>query len=227
MRWSRTSAATAFLLCLGTLLSTAQQPSLSDLAKGRTKSSTAVVTTHDGSPALKLIPKHSPDAGYVPGGPILFLNDTRFHNGAIDIDVSGTPAPGAPADARGFIGFVFHVQSDTRYEIVYIRPTNSHADDQLRKNHTTQYASEPDWPWERLRKETPGVYESWADLEPGKWTHMKIVVHGTDASLYINHAQNPCLIVHDLKLGDIEGTIGLWMGEDTEGYFKNLSITKE
>jgi len=223
---TRRTIATLSLLCTVTL-ATAQQPSLSNLAKGHTKSSTAIITTHDGSPALKLIPKHKTDPGYAPGGPILFLDDTHFRNGAIDIDVSGTPAPGAPADARGFIGVAFRVQSPSRFEILYIRPTNSHADDQLRKNHTTQYSSEPDWPWDRLRKESPGVYESWADMTPGHWTHMKIAVHGTDASLFINHAQNPCLIVHNLKLGDVEGTLGLWMGEDTEGYFKNLTITNQ
>ena len=70
------------------------------------------------------------------------------------------------------------------------------------------------------------MYESWVDMETGKWTHMRMVVHGTDASLYVNHATNPCLIVHDLKRGDAEGAVALWMGQDTEGYFKNLSITK-
>lgn len=223
---TRRTIATLCLLCISTLVA-AQQPSLSNLTKGHARSSTAILTTHDGARALTLIPKHKTDPGYAPGGPMLFLDNTRLHNGAIDIDVSGTPAPGAPADARGFIGVAFRVQSPTRFEIIYIRPTNSHADDQLRKNHTTQYSSEPDWPWDRLRKESPGVYESWADMQPGHWTHMKIAVHGTDASLYINHAQNPCLIVHNLKLGDIEGGIGLWMGEDTEGYFKNLTITKQ
>jgi len=221
------TAATLCLLYLAALVAAAQQPSLSNLATGRTRSSKAVLTTHDGSRALTLVPKHPSDPGYLAGGPMLFLNTLRFHNGAIDIDVSGTPAAGAPADARGFIGVAFRVQSDSRFEIVYIRPTNSHADDQLRKNHTTQYSADPDWPWDRLRKESPGVFESWADMKPGQWTHMKIVVHGTDASLYINHAQNPCLIVHGLKLGDVEGGIGLWMGEDTEGYFKNLIITRQ
>jgi|SRR5215472_6292667 len=215
--------ATTFLLSLTTA---AQQIPLS-LTNSHAKSSTAVLTTHENSRALQLIPKHKTDSGYVPGGPILFLNSPRLHNGAIDVDVSGTPAAGAPADARGFIGIVFRAQSDTRFEIIYLRPTNSHADDQLRRNHTTQYSSEPDFPWDRLRKENPGVYESWADIEPGRWTHMKIVVHGTNAALYVNHARNPCLIVHDLKLGDIEGGLGLWIGEDTEGYFKDLRITKE
>ena len=218
---------TTAIICLFLLTSSAQQIPLSNLGKARLKSSTAAITTHQGTPALKLIPKHKADPGYAPGGPILFLNNSHFHNGAIDVDVSGTPAAGAPEDARGFIGVVFRAQSDSGFEIIYLRPTNSHADDQLRRNHTTQYSSEPDWPWDRLRKESPGVYESWVDMQPGQWTHMRIEVHGTNASLYVNHAHNPCLIVHDLKLGDIEGTVGLWIGEDTEGYFKNLTITRE
>ena len=65
------------------------------------------------------------------------------------------------------------------------------------------------------------------NMDAGKWTHMRIEVHGADASLYVNHATNPCLIVHGLKLGDVEGGVGLWMGQDTEGYFKNLQITKQ
>ena|SRR5258708_28541659 len=40
------------------------------------------------------------------------------------------------------------------------------ADDQLRRNHSTQYISEPEWPWPRLRSEAPGVYESYVDLVP-------------------------------------------------------------
>ena len=205
----------------------AQNVSLAALATSKVKSATAMVTTYGGSPALTLNPKGAKDAGYSPGGPLVLLDGVRFKDGAIDVDVAGAPAKGAPEDARGFIGVVFRAQSDARFEIIYLRPTNSHADDQLRKNHTTQYSAEPEWPWDRLRKESPGVYESWVDMETGKWTHMRIVVHGTDASLYVNHAANPCLIVHGLKLGDIEGTVGLWMGQDTEGYFKDLRITKQ
>jgi hypothetical protein len=205
----------------------AQPIPLSGLSQSKFRGATAAMTTYHGSPAWKLIAKDPKAPGYAPGGPLAVLNNVRFHNGAIDVDVAGAPAKGADESARGFIGVAFRVQSDSRFEIIYLRPTNSHADDQLRRNHTTQYSSDPDWPWDRLRKESPGVYESWVDMETGEWTHMRIVVHGTDASLYVNHALNPCLIVHDLKLGDIEGSVGLWMGQDTEGYFRNLNISKQ
>jgi hypothetical protein len=205
----------------------AQQISLSDLSKSKLKSATAAVTTYHGSSAFKLLPKDPKAPGYAPGGPLAIVNNIRFRNGAIDVDVAGAPAKGAEESARGFIGVAFRVQADSRFEIIYLRPTNSHADDQLRRNHSTQYSSEPDWPWDRLRKESPGLYESWVDMETGQWTHMRIVVQGTNASLYVNHATNPCLIVHDMKLGDIEGSVGLWMGQDTEGYFRNLTISKQ
>jgi hypothetical protein len=223
------ASAAAFLVggVMSSQVLDAQQVSLSVLSKSKLKSATAIVTTYRGSAALKLIPKDPKAPGYVPGGPLAILNDVHFKNGVIDVDVSGAPAKGADESARGFIGVAFRVQSESRFEIIYVRPTNSHADDQLRRNHTTQYSAEPDWPWDRLRKESPGVYESWADMEAGKWTHLRIVVSGTNASLYVNRALNPCLIVHDLKLGDSEGSVGLWMGQDTEGYFRNLSILKQ
>jgi hypothetical protein len=220
--------AASFVAASASLLpAKAQQIPLSALSQSKLKSATAVVTTYRGFPAFKLVPKHPKVPGYAPGGPLAILNNIHFRNGAIDVDVAGQPAKGADESARGFIGIIFRVQSDSRFEVIYLRPTNSHADDQLRRNHTTQYSSEPDWPWDRLRKESPGVYESWVDMQAGEWTHMRIVVNGTDASLYVNHGQNPCLIVHNLKLGDTEGSVGLWMGQDTEGYFRDLVISKQ
>ena len=70
---------------------------------------------------------------------------------------------------------------------------------------STQYTSEREWPWERRRKESPGVYESYVDLEAGVFTRYKMVVKGTRAELYVHGATQPCLIVKDLKLGEVAG----------------------
>jgi hypothetical protein len=178
-------------------------------------------TTYRGVPALKITSSdgaHQALAG---------ISGLTFGDGTIEADVSGAPARGSSADARGFIGIVFRQQKDpSRFEIIYIRPTNARADDQVRRNHTVQYSSEPEWSWERLRQESPGMYESYADMQAGEWTHMRVIVKGRDASLYINRAEQPCLVVHDLKLGTATGGIALWVGSDTEGYFRNLTITK-
>jgi hypothetical protein len=152
----------------------------------------------------------------------------EFGDGAIDVDLAGEPLPDAPADARGFVGIAFRVQKDGRsYDAFYLRPTNGRADDQLRRNHAAQYISHPDWPWSRLRDESPGKYESYVDLEPGKWTHIRIEVRGVQARLYVHGAAQPTLIVNDLKTGaDALGAIALWVELDTLAHFRNLSVTR-
>ena len=157
-----------------------------------------------------------------------FVAGVDFKDGAIEADVAGAPVPGAPADARGFIGIDFRAQEHgARMERIYLRPTNGRADDQLRRNHSVQYDSVPDFPWFRLRTESPGVYESYTDLEAGAWTHMKIVVSGTKVVLYVNGSNQPCLIVHDLKLGETHGQVGFWGQWSTDAYFSKLNIRSD
>lgn len=153
------------------------------------------------------------------------VKDTSFLNGTIEVDLAGQPAAGAGAGARGFIGIAFRIQADGRYEYIYLRPTNGRADDQVRRNHSTQYSAHPDFDFARSRKEAPEKYESYVDLEPGVWTRYKIEVDGSKARLYVHGAEQPCLIVNDLKLAPQAGGVALWVGPGTEGYFSNLKIT--
>lgn len=157
---------------------------------------------------------------------VALLDQPEFGDGTIELWVAGALAPGAPSDARGFVGLVFRSTGDgSHFENFYLRPTNGRADDQLRRNHSTQYASLPEYPWFRLRKETPGKYESYADLVPGRWTHVRVVVAGERASLFVNDAPQPSLVVNDLKLGVGRGKIGLWIGTGTVGYFSQMVVT--
>ena len=88
-----------------------------------------------------------------------------------------------------------------------------------------QYDSGPDYPWFRLRKETPGKYESYVDLVPGEWTPVKITVQGDKAKLYVHGSGQPTLIVNDLKNGITKGAVALWIGPGTIAHFSNLKIT--
>lgn len=153
------------------------------------------------------------------------IKDVLFRDGTIEVDLAGQPGAGAAGDARGFIGIAFRLQGDGRYEYIYLRPTNGRADDQVRRNHSTQYSSHPDFDFARSRKEAPEKYESYVDLQPGVWTRYKIEVEGRKARLYVHGADQPCLIVNDLKLEPREGGVALWVGPGTEGYFSNLKIT--
>jgi len=146
-----------------------------------------------------------------------------FHNGTIEVELAGSPAASAFGAARGFIGMAFRLHNG-QFEYIYLRPTNGRADDQVRRNHSTQYSAYPSFSFADARQQAPEKYESYVDLEPGSWTRYRITVDGTKARLYVNGASQPCLIVNDLKLGDSSGGIALWIGPGTEGYFTNLNI---
>jgi hypothetical protein len=175
---------------------------LNDLSKLELFNINAEHVTYRRRSALRLTQKDMDSEGEC----IAILRDSTFKNGVIETEIVGLPREGAFEGARGFVGIAFHVQPQgMHFEYFFIRPTNGRADDQLRRNDSTQYCSHPDHPWFRLREENPGVYESYTDLVVGEWTRIKIVVSGVRAELYINGAEQPCLIVNDLKLGETQG----------------------
>jgi hypothetical protein len=177
-------------------------------------------TNYKGRSATQLIA--APDA--LNATSYAVVKDAMFRDGTIEVDLAGQPAAGAGSGARGFIGIAFRLQADGRYEYIYLRPTNGRADDQIRRNHSTQYSSHPDFDFARSRQEAPEKYESYVDVQPGVWTKYKIEVEGHKARLYVNGTEQPCLIVNDLKLEPREGRVALWVGPGTEGYFSNLKI---
>ena len=188
----------------------------------------AELATYRGRPSVRLLDDSSLTPTQAGGGHAMaLLADSDFEDGTIEADIAAAPRAGASDSARGFAGIAFRIQPDgSHFECFYLRPTNGRAEDQLRRNHSTQYMANPDFPWERLRNESPGVYESYTDLEPGAWTSLKIVVSGTHARLFVNGAAQPCLIVNDLKLGKTHGKVALWIGPDTDAYFSRVTIKK-
>jgi hypothetical protein len=199
---------------------------LTDAASVRAHNVTAQSVSYGGSDSLQVRltgPYRGPDTDT-----FALVPDVDFHDGTIEVDVAGSPLPGAPSGARGFIGVAFRIDvAGGSYwcEGIYIRPTNGRAQDQVRRNHSTQYFSYPNYDFDRLRRETPGQYESYADLVPGEWTHLRIEVSGSTALLYVGGATQPTLIVNDLKRGpDAHGAVGLYVDSGTDGHFRNLSI---
>jgi hypothetical protein len=154
------------------------------------------------------------------------IDGSDFGSGVIEAEIAGRPAPGAVEGARGFVGIAFRVQKDLRtYDAFYLRPTNGRAEDQERRNHATQYIAHPEWPWFRLRKETPGRYESYVDLVTGAWTKIRIEVQGAKARLFVHGQEQPALIVNDVKSGaDARGAVALWIGAGTVAHFRDLVV---
>jgi hypothetical protein len=176
-------------------------------------------TTYRGRAAVRVLAK--PDA--INGESYAILKSIVFENGSLDVDLAGQPGPGASTAARGFVGLAFRLDNG-KYEYIYLRPTNGRADDQIRRNHSTQYGAHPGYDFDRLRKESPEKYESYVDLEPGVWTHVRIEVSGSRARLFVHRAAQPCLIVNDLKFPVRPGAIALWVGPGTEAHFANLEV---
>lgn len=153
------------------------------------------------------------------------VKGTIFRDGSIDVDLATVPVQ-PPGGARpGFVGVAFRIgQSPSHYECFYLRPGNSVADDQARRNHSVQYAASPGYGWEKLRRTWPFIYESWSDLQPLAWTHVRLEVQGRKAQIFLNGSPHPSLIVDGLKGDELDGPVALWTYSEEDSYFSNLKI---
>ena len=217
----------SFLFLLSISLSPAWDTKVVSLASTqglKLVNTVAEVTNFKGRKALKV---SEPPANKADLEDKLVILPVDFHNGTIELELSGSIAAGALAGARGFVGVAFRVAADVKkFECIYLRPANGRADDQVRRNHSVQYISYPDFPWQKLRKEETEKYESYVDLVPNEWIKVKIVVDGTSAQLYVHGNEQPTLIIRDLKKGDSRGGVALWIGPGTEAHFANLRVTQ-
>lgn len=158
----------------------------------------------------------------------LKICDYSFEKGIIEVEILSRILDDAPSFARGFIGVAFRIDKDnTEYESIYLRPSNSRCNDQLRRNHTIQYYSYPHYKFDVLREKFNGEFETYADIGLNEWIKMKIEVKNNEARLFLNNSLYPVFIVNNLKGSSKIGSVGLWVEVGTEGYFKNLKITKE
>jgi hypothetical protein len=181
------------------------------------------LVTYKGRKALRVI--DATPADVADGIQLVILDTPEFRDGTIEVEMAGEPKENAESGApRGFVGMAFRLNTDPanvpHYECFYLRPTNGRTEDQVRRNHATQYISYPDRPWFELRKDFPGKYESYADMVAGEWIKMRIEVHGKQANLFLNDAPQPVLVVTDLT--QEHGRIALWVGTDTLAHFANL-----
>ena len=110
------------------------------------------------------------------------------------------------------------------FEAVYFRPFNFMRDDKSFRAHAVQYVAWPDHTWEKLRKAKPGVYESAVKPvpDPSGWFHARIEVTKQKVSVWVDDANEPCLVV-DRLASHAKGKVGLWV-DSKDGSFRNLQI---
>ena len=183
----------------------------------------ATLTTYRGVPSVQLTDSGKPDLN--DASRFALVRGLSFQDGTIEIALSGDTAPDAPPEQRGFVGVAFRVSADeSHFECFYLRPKNGRSEDPVQRNHSAQYISIPGFPWQKLRFDTPGKYEAYVDLLPGEWTKVRLYVKDSVAKLYVNGAEQPILVVNDLKQTSARGGIALWIGPGTIAHFTDLKL---
>lgn len=150
---------------------------------------------------------------------MLWLKDSNFENGSIELDIKGTNTPG-----RSFVGLLFHGLDDETYDAIYFRPFNFR--NPQKSSNSVQYISLPDHDWSILRKNSPGKYENTMNPVPESedaWFHVRIEIDHPKVKVFINGSSVPTLEVDQLSKFK-EGLLGFWVGHNSEGWFKNLEI---
>jgi hypothetical protein len=156
------------------------------------------------------------------------IKNLDFQDGIIEVKVLSRLLKTARPSDRGFIGIAFRIdEQNSKYESIYIRPTNGRAEDQVRRNHSVQYYSYPNYKFDRLRKESPEKYETYADMGLNEWITMRVEIKGNSVKLYLNNQKSPNFIVNEMLGNSKSGGIALWVDVGTEGYFKDLTIIKK
>jgi hypothetical protein len=187
-------------------------PDLKAIPSGKGwKGATSIIslTEKDGAPAVT-----AKETG------VVWLDGFEFTNGVIEFDGKGKGGP----PQSNFMGITFRVVDEKTHDVVYFRPFNFRADSAERRSHAVQYASHPDWGWERLRQEKPGQYEKAIEPAPegDAWFHAKVVVEKPKVSVFVNGASMPSLVVNEITSRK-GGSVGLYFF--ASGTIANLKIT--
>lgn len=122
------------------------------------------------------------------------LRDFTLRDGIIDVDVA-TPA------ARGFFGLLFRADS-LNAEFVYLRQHKSGAPDAMQ--YTPVLNTGLNW----QLYSGPG-FTGAVDIPRDTWFHLRLVIAGAQARLYVGDTLNPALVMPDLKSGVPSGSVGL------------------
>lgn len=153
------------------------------------------------------------------GRPAIYINrgvalarDVAFRDGTIEFDMAATPR-------TNFLGAVFHAASLDNTEVIFFRIASSGTTDAIQygpalKNYGVA--------WQVYQG--PGANAA-TELHRERWMHVRIEIRGDSASLFVDGAEKPTLVVP--RLFGVGGTgVGLWAGNFGRGaYFSNVTLT--
>jgi hypothetical protein len=131
------------------------------------------------------------------GGAAL-LKDFELTDGVVDVDVA-TPA------ARGFFGIQFRLDNEgANGEFIYLRQHKSGLPDAMQ--YTPVLNTGLNW----QLYSGPG-FTGKVDIARDVWFHLRLVVAGAQARLYVKDMNQPALVMSDLKSGLRKGQLALYV----------------
>lgn len=168
------------MLCTNAL---AQAPVMFSSAMWDVQGQGVVVERVDGREAMRI------DNG------VALRQSTAFLDGTIDVDVTFT-------SRRSFIYLLFRVAGEGEHEEIYLRPHKSGLPDAVQYAPTFQGSSA----WQFYHG--PGATAAPA-FRHGAVTHLRLIVKGSQAVLFIDDMDTPALVMPRLARAPAAGGIGL------------------
>ena len=147
---------------------------------------------------------------YLKGG-LAAVRDTKFTDGVIEFDIAFT-------GERGFMGVFWRMQDFENYEEFYLRPHQSGNPDANQYQPVFNGVAA----WQLYYGES---YAAPTRYDNNQWTHVRVVVAGRRAEIYIRDMETPALFVCELKRETKEGRVGLSASNFAPAYFSNFSVT--
>lgn len=154
------------------------------------------------------------------GDGLAIFKNIEFENGNIDFDVKGKDVL-----QQSFVGVAYHIQNDSTFNAVYFRPFNFKKPE--RTSHSVQYISHPKFTWQKLRAEFPEQFEKTVTPipNPDEFFHARIEINWPFVKVFVENSKIPSLEVEMLSTFK-KGKVGFWVGNGSDGSFKNLVVTK-
>ncbi len=194
---------------------------------------TAISTRWDGHDCLAVELTDAEQAlrlGTQGGGnrPSMALVAPAFADGILEVMVAGVLTGRGAPDDRGFVGLSFHVGDGfSSHETVYLRMTNGRLNvpppPAPRIDRAIQYVADPGFHFSDSRAAFPGRYEKGADIALGRWHRLRLEIAGSHLGARVDGVE--VLAVDDLRFPGRRGPVGLFVGDGSRGYFRDVVVT--
>lgn len=142
-----------------------------------------------------------------------YLKDANFLDGIIEFDI-------CLSYQTSFSGLVFRFIDPSNYEELYLRAQQSGYPDAYQ--YTPVFNNDP--AWQLYHDQFDGVNDgfiSWKQRDKimgyngvlsfafDKWMHVKLLVKGSQAELYLDDMETPAAFIRELKMADRAGSVGV------------------